>query len=116
MAGQPGSAAEARVVPDQCSIEPAVRAVAELTAGPEGAGHLSCRGAGGAAGSGQLARLARAWGVRWPVVRALNRLCTVQAKVHSAADLALPRMDSCRNPMLCLMWPWGVSAMWPRWR
>ena len=64
----------------------------------------------------QGARLARVWVVRWPVVMALVRLCTAAVKVHSAAALGRPRMVSWRKRMLCLMWPWGVSAMWPRWR
>src|SRR5580700_6985238 len=62
------------------------------------------------------ARASRAWLVRRPVDMALNRLYTAAAKVHSAEALRLPRTDSWRKPMLCLMWPCGVSAMWPRWR
>ena len=60
--------------------------------------------------AGQLARAVRAWWVRWPVVMALTRLCTVQANRHSALALGLPRTDSWRKRMLCLRWPWGVSA------
>ena len=102
--------------PLQRHIAVALRAVAELIAG---AGSWS--GCGGsvalvAAGRRQPAIRARARGVRWPPVRALDRLWMAQMKVHSAAALSLPRMESCRKPMLCLMWPWGVSAMWPRWR
>src|SRR5580693_6075266 len=63
-----------------------------------------------------LARLSRAVVVRCPVVMALNRLCTAQVNVHSAAALGLPRRESWRKRMLCLICPWGVSAMWPRWR
>jgi succinate-acetate transporter protein len=46
------------------------------------------------------------------VVRALNTLQTAQANVHSALALVLPRTLSWRKPMLFLMWPCGVSAMW----
>src|SRR5215472_13545010 len=92
-----------------------------------GLGGWRLAGAGGAAfflrvvpcparAGGQVARFCRAWRVRWPLVMARSRLWTVTAKVHSASALRWPRMDSWRKPRLCLMLPWGVSAMWPRWR
>ncbi len=65
---------------------------------------------------GYAGRLSSAAWVRCPAVMALNRLCTAAARVHSADALAWPRTDSWRKRMLCLMWPCGVSAMWPRWR
>ena len=34
--------------------------------------------------------------------------------VHSPDGLGMPRTLRRRMPMLCLMSPWGVSAMWPR--
>ena len=40
----------------------------------------------------------------------------VQARVHSAVARGVPRRVSWRNRMLCLIWPWGVSAMWERCR
>src|SRR5580700_6868049 len=105
--------------PGGCDIVMALRAVAESF----GPGRLMTvflvAGAARAGVGGQAAvaaRASRAWLVRRPVDMALNRLYTAAAKVHSAEALRLPRTDSWRKPMLCLMWPCGVSAMWPRWR
>jgi hypothetical protein len=65
---------------------------------------------------GHRASSARAWGVRWPLVMAIWRLWTAQANCHSPAAFRIPRMERRRMPMLCLMRPWGVSAMGPRCR
>src|SRR5260370_25305826 len=57
-----------------------------------GARGLAGQAAWGAGGwPGWLARRSRAAVARRPVVLALNRVCTAQVKVHSAAALGLPR-------------------------
>ena len=90
------------------TLTPSTGCVGMVRAGGRAAGL-----AAGLAGRdpGQVARAVRVAWVRFPAVMALSRLCTAAVNRHSALALGLPRVASCRMPMLCLMCPCGVSAM-----